>query len=461
VHVSASYRGLVRHHDLLVIGSGSGNSIVDHRFADLDVAMVEHGTFGGTCINVGCVPTKMYVYPADIAQHIRHAGRLGLDATLDKVRWRDIRDRIFGRIDPISVDGHAYRANRSPNFTLYDGHARFTGPKQVSIDGDVEISADRIVIATGGRPEVPDEVRDVPHHTSDTVMRIEEVPEHLVIVGSGYIAAEFAHVFSAFGARVSMIGRSSLLLRNQDETVAEHFTRLACDRWDVHLGQPVATARGDWSEVALTLLDGTVVRGDMLLVAAGRIPNGDLLDLEKAGIEADREGRVLVDDQQRTSVDGVFALGDASSPFQLKHVANHEAKVVQHNLLHPGSPRRTDHRFVPSAVFTDPQIASVGRTEAQCRAMGLDYVVKTQDYADVAYGWAMVDKTGFCKLIADRATGKLLGAHIMGPQASTLIQPVIQAMSFGLGAKEMASGQYWIHPGLPEVVENALLGLDL
>ena len=317
------------------------------------------------------------------------------------------------------------------------------------------------MIATGGRPVIPDEVRDVPHHTSDTIMRIDEVPEHLVIVGSGYIAAEFAHVFSAFGARVSMIGRSSLLLRNQDETVAERFTRLACDRWDVHLGQPVATARGDWSEVALTLLDGTVVRGDMLLVAAGRVPNGDLLDLEKAGIEADREGRVLVDDQQRTSVDGVFALGDASSPFQLKHVANHEAKVVQHNLLHPGSPRRTDHRFVPSAVFTDPQIASVGRTEAQCRAMGLDYVVKIQDYADVAYGWAMVDSTGFCKLIADRSTGKLLGAHIMGPQASTLIQPVIQAMSFGLGAKEMASGQYWIHPGLPEVVENALLGLDL
>jgi len=154
-------------------------------------------------------------------------------------------------------------------------------------------------------------------------------------------------------------------------------------------------------------------------------------------------------------------VGDASSPFQLKHVANHEAKVVQHNLLHPGSPRRTDHRFVPSAVFTDPQIASVGRTEGQCRAMGLDYVVKAQEYADVAYGWAMVDQSGFCKLIADRTTGELLGAHIMGPQASTLIQPVIQAMSFGLGAKEMAAGQYWIHPGLPEVVENALLGLDL
>lgn len=448
----------------MVIGTGSGNSIVDHRFADLDVAIVEHGIFGGTCINVGCVPTKMYVYPADIAQHIRRASHLGLDATLDKVRWRDIRDRIFGRVDPISVDGHDYRARRSPNVTLYDGHARFTGPKQIAVDvadGQIELTADRIVIATGGRPVIPDPVRAVPHHTSDTIMRIDDVPERLVIVGSGYIAAEFAHVFSAFGARVSVIGRSGLLLRNQDETVAERFTRLACDSWDVHLGQEVTTARHDGSEVTLTLVDGTTVAGDLLLVAAGRTPNGDLLDLAKAGVDADREGRVLVDDQQRTTAPGIYALGDASSPFQLKHVANHEAKVVQHNLLHPGSPRRTDHRFVPSAVFTDPQIASVGRTEGQCRAMGLDYVVKIQEYGDVAYGWAMDDTTGFCKLIAERGTGTLLGAHIMGAQASTLVQPVIQAMSFGLDAETMASGQYWIHPGLPEVVENALLGLDL
>jgi mycothione reductase len=454
----------VRHHDLLVLGTGSGNSIVDDRFADLDVAIVEHGVFGGTCINVGCVPTKMYVYPADIARHIRHAGRLGIDATLDKVRWRDIRDRIFGRIDPISVDGHDFRARRSPNITFYDGHARFIGPKQVAVEGSggqAELIADRIVIATGGRPWIPDPVRDVPHHTSDTIMRIDEVPERLVILGSGYIAAEFAHVFSAFGARVSVIGRSGLLLRHQDETVAKRFTRLASERWDVHLGQAVTAARDDESGVTLTLVDGTEVSGDVLLVAAGRIPNGDLLDLEKAGVDADREGRVLVDEQQRTTAAGIFALGDASSPLRLKHVANHEAKIVQHNLLHPDTPRRTDHRFVPSAVFTDPQIAAVGRTEAQCRAMGLDYVVKIQEYADVAYGWAMEDTTGFCKLIGDRGTGQLLGAHLMGPQAATLIQPVIQAMSFGLGAKNMASGQYWIHPALPEVVENALLGLDL
>jgi mycothione reductase len=268
-------------------------------------------------------------------------------------------------------------------------------------------------------------------------------------------------VFSAFGTRVSLIARSGLMLRDHDETVAERFTQLACERWDVHLTCAVTGAAHDDAGVTLTLDDSSTVRGDLLLVAAGRIPNGDLLDLEKAGVEADSDGRVLVDDQQRTSAEGIYALGDASSPFQLKHVANHEARVVAHNLLHPLSPRYTDHRFVPSAVFTDPQIASVGRTESQCRAADLDYVVKTQEYGHVAYGWAMEDRTGFCKVIAERGTGRLLGAHVMGPQASTVIQPLIQAMSFGLDAKTMATGQYWIHPGLPEVVENALLGLNL
>ena len=157
----------------------------------------------------------------------------------------------------------------------------------------------------------------------------------------------------------------------------------------------------------------------------------------------------------------MFALGDVSSPFQLKHVANHESRVVAHNLLHPDAPRTTDHRFVPAAVFTGPQIAAVGRTEQDCRADGLDYAVHVQAYGDVAYGWAMEDDTGFCKVLAERGTGRLLGAHILGPDASVVIQPLIQAMSFGLTATEMACGQYWIHPALPELVENALLGLRL
>jgi mycothione reductase len=301
----------------------------------------------------------------------------------------------------------------------------------------------------------------VPFETSDTIMRRDALPEHLVVIGAGYIAAEFAHVFSALGSTVSVIARGGAMLRHLDETVVERYTALARARWDVRLDATVVGVRAGAGEVAVELAGGAVVRGDALLVAAGRRPNGDRLDLEKAGVPTHDDGRVVVDAYQRTPVEGIYALGDVSSPYQLKHVANHEAKVVAHNLLHPDAPRRTDHRFVPSAVFTQPQIASVGRTEQQCREAGLDYAVKVQEYADIAYGWALEDDTGFCKVLADRGTGKLLGAHLMGPHASSVIQPLIQAMSFGLGAQEMATGQYWIHPAVPEVVENALLGLEL
>jgi mycothione reductase len=454
----------VRHHDLIVIGSGSGNSFLDARFEDLDVALVEHGTFGGTCLNVGCIPTKMLVYPADVARAVSRSGHLGIDATVNKVRWPDIRDRVFGRIDPISHAGKDYRAHRCRHITLYDGHARFTGPRQVHVEGpDVTLTADRVVIAAGSRPTVPRVVAEsgVPFHTSDTVMRLDALPEHLVVLGAGYIAAEFAHVFSAFGTTVSVVGRSTPMLRGQDETVSERFTALAERRWDMHLGAEPVRVRGDAAEVVVEMADGAVVRGDLLLVATGRRPNGDLMDLPAGGVPTHPDGRVVVDEFQRTPAEGVYAMGDVSSPFQLKHVANHESKVVAHNLLHPDAPRRTDHRFVPAAVFSEPQIAAVGRTEQDCRAERLDYAVKVQAFGDVAYGWAMEDDTGFCKVLAERGTGRLLGAHVMGPEASIVIQPLIQAMSFGLGAHEMATGQYWIHPALPEVVENALLGLHL
>jgi mycothione reductase len=457
----------VRHHDVVVIGTGSGNSIIDDRFAQLDVALVEHGVFGGTCLNVGCIPTKMYVYAADVAQAVRHAGRYGVDATVDKVRWSDIRDRVFGRIDPISAGGREYRVDRSPNVTVYEGHARFTGHKELAVartdgSGTDTFTGDRIVLAAGSRPVIPDVVTrsGVPYETSDTVMRIDALPDHLVILGSGYIGVEFAHVFSALGSRVTIVGRSSIL-RRQDETVCERFTEVVHRRWDVHLGNEVTGVRGSRGDIALELADGTSVRGDLLLVATGRRPNSDRLDLDRTGVPTHPDGRIVVDDQQRTRVDGIFAMGDVSSEHQLKHVANHEAKVVAHNLLHPDAPRRSDHRFVPAAVFTEPQIAAVGRTEAECRAEHLDYTAAVQEYGDVAYGWAMEETTGFCKVIAERGSGRILGAHVMGPHAATVIQPLIQAMSFGLGAREMATGQYWIHPALPEVVENALLGLDL
>jgi mycothione reductase len=457
------------HFDIAIIGTGSGNSILDERYADKKVAICEKGVFGGTCLNVGCIPTKMFVYAAGIANDVRSAARYGIDAHIDAVRWPDIVSRVFGRIDPIALGGENYRRS-SPNVTVYSSHTRFGPPRPDgrytlrTDDGD-EFTADQVVIAAGSRVNVPEAVTEcgVPYHTSDTIMRITELPEHLIIIGGGFIACEFAHVFSALGSRVTLLIRGSTLLRGHDDDISMRFTDIASKKWEVRSHHQLAHAHKSGRGVEITCVDGSTLRGDMLLVATGRVPNGDLLDAEQAGVKITAGGQVVVDEYQRTTARGVFALGDVSSDFQLKHVANHEARVVKHNLLRDWddteSMMKANHRHVPSAVFTEPQIATVGLTENQARAQGYRIKVKIQDYADVAYGWAMEDTTGIAKLIADEDTGLLLGAHIMGHQASSLIQPIVQAMAFDLPVQEMARGQYWIHPALPEVIENGLLGL--
>lgn len=456
----------MNHVDLAIIGSGSGNSLVTPDFADKKVAIVESGVFGGTCLNVGCIPTKMFVYSADIAAAVRESSRFGVDSRLEGVRWRDIRDRVFGRIDPIAQGGLEYRQH-GPNTQAVLGRARFVGSHELEVVGSdgsrTRLSADQIVIATGSHPTVPAPIREsgVRFHTSDDVMRLEELPESMVIVGGSFIAAEFAHVFSDLGVRVTLVVRGPALLRREDEAISAAFTAAACKRWDVRLGAQVSAARQEGDEIELELTDGSVARGGVLLVATGRAPSTPDLDLPAAGIATHPDGRVVVDEHGRTNVPGVWALGDVSSPYQLKHVANHEARVVAHNLAHPESLRSFDHRFVPSAVFSHPQIASVGATEQELRESGRSFVSKVQRYGDTAYGWAMEDGEGLCKLLADPVTGRLLGAHIMGYQASMLIQPVIQAMSLGQTVPQMARGQYWIHPALTEVLENALLGLEL
>ncbi|MGJ3508916.1 mycothione reductase [Enemella sp. A6] len=460
------------HYDLCIIGSGSGNSIPDERFADWKVAMVDRGVgiedvFGGTCLNVGCIPTKMFVHPADLAASVDHARALGVDLSLDGVAWKQIHDRIFGRIDPIAQGGEEYRAG---NVDLYRGTAEFVADKRLRV-GDTEFTADRIVLAAGSRPRRLDcpGADQIVCHTSDTVMHLSELPETMVILGGGFIAAEFAHIFGSFGVDVTIINRSPLMLRQQDEEVARRFTELAAGKWNLRMSESVTRVEPlDGDRVRIHTRAGDDENGtdhsyeaDVVLLAVGRVPNSDTLNLSAGGVEVDEGGLVIVDEYQRTTADGVWALGDVSSEHQLKHVANHEAKVVQHNLLHPDNLIASDHRYVPGAVFSKPQVASVGLTEADAKDQGLDYVTAVQEYGSIAYGWAMEDTEHFAKLIADRSTGKLLGGHIMGPQAATLIQPVIQALHFDLGAREMATGQYWIHPAMPELIENALLSLPL
>jgi mycothione reductase len=455
----------VEQYDLVIIGAGSGNTIIGPEFDGWRIAIVEEGEFGGTCMNRGCIPTKMFVHTADMVQAIEHLSSFGIDAHVDAIRWRDIRDRVFGRIDPIAVAGEHYRRVDSPNVTVHAGHGRFVGTRQVEVvtaSGPVRIEGRQVVIAACARPMVPDVpgLSDSDYMTSDDIMRIDEVPEHLIVVGGGFIACELAHVFGSFGAHVTIVQRSDRLLMGEDHDISAALTARFAQRFDLHCGSSLAQVKRRGEVVEVTLTDGTVIEGSDILVATGRIPNSDTLDVAAAGIQTHLDGRIVTDLTQATSVPGVWALGDISSPYMLKHVANHEARVVAHNLVHPDDLRQTDYRAVPHAVFTNPQIAAVGLSEGNARAHGVDIMVSRQDYGGIAYGWALEDTTSFCKLIADRSTRRLVGAHIIGHHASSLIQQLVQGMSHGSTIDEMATGQYYIHPALGELVENALLNFD-
>ncbi len=326
------------------------------------IAIVEEWSFGGTCLNRGCIPTKMLVHPADLAEQARHGHALGVDLTVDRIRWRDIRDRVFGRIDPIAAGGEDYRANRCPNITVFKGRGRFSGERELTVarnDGGTSVlTADRVVVAVGGRPMVPD-IRGLAQtgfHTSDDVMRVDDVPGHLIVLGGGFIACELAHVFGAFGAEVTIVQRSQRLLMAEDHDVSAALTDAFAERFDLRLGRRVLSVEGtNGTHVRVHLDDGALIEGTDLLVATGRVPNTDRIDPAAAGLRVQVNGQLAVDAHQRTNVPGIWALGDVSSPYLLKHVANHEARVVAHNLLHPESPLATNHAAVPHAVFTRPR----------------------------------------------------------------------------------------------------------
>ena len=453
----------MRSFDVLIIGAGSGNSVMGPEHDGWDVAIAEHGLFGGTCLNVGCIPSKMFVYAAEVAALAADSERLGVHTRFDGADWPAVRDRIFGRIDPIAESGLTYRQGL-PNVTVYTDTARFVGPRMVAVGAET-ITAERIVVAAGARPAIPDVegLAGCGYHTSDTIMRLDDLPERLLVMGGGYIAAEMGSVLGAFGSQVTFVLRGDTFLRPEDDEIRERFTSACSRRFDVRLNTRVLAARRDGDEVVLEVQDGegdhAELRGDELLVATGRIPNGDRLNLSAAGIGTDQAGYVITDDQRRTTAEGVWALGDVTNPVQLKHVANHEARVVRHNLSHPGDPARVDDRFVPHAVFGHPQVASVGLTGRECHQRGLPYRSHVQPFSSAAYGWAMEDTESAVKVIAHAETRRLLGAHIIGPQASTLIQQLIQGMHFDLTVDQMARQQYYIHPALPEVVEQALLEL--
>ncbi len=451
-----------KQYDLVIIGAGSGNSLIGPEMDHWRIAMVERSSFGGTCMNRGCIPSKMLIYPADLASRAREGDRYGISTEFHSADWPAIVRRVFGRIDPIEAAGRQYRQSL-PNVDVYEHSAHFVGPRELEVNGQ-RIRGEQVVIAAGARPFIPDVpgLDTVPFHTSDTIMRIARQPEHLVVMGGGFIAAELGHVFQALGSKVTIINRSHRLLQAEDREVSERFTELAAQHFDLALGSKVhrvAMTPGG-VRVDLTCAGGDrSIEGDVLLVATGRMPNSDQLRVTAGGVATDERGNVTVDRYGRTSAPGVWALGDINGRHQLKHMANGEAKVVRHNLLHVDDLREYDSRPAPHAVFTDPQIGAVGLTEQEAAASGEPHCTIVHPYGDAAYGWAMEDTTSFCKLIGDPRTRTVVGAHVIGHEASVLVQLLVQGMHLGATADEMAVGQVWIHPALSEVVEQALLKL--
>jgi mycothione reductase len=463
--------------DVVVIGAGSGNALVGDGFPDRRVALIDEGVpFGGTCLNKGCIPSKMLAHVAHTTHLIRGVDALGLAVPAATVDWPAIRDRVFGRIDPIAEAGEASRAT-STTVSLIRGHARFVDPHTVEValfDGETRlVHSETFVIATGSSPVVPDIAGlDDPQlagkvHTSDDIMRLEELPKSLAVMGGGVVACELADIFAGLGVQVTIIQRSGQLLRRADRAVSEALTAEFSARMALRLNQTLVEVEPSSHGMTLYARDANGIEytysAEALLLAVGRRPNTGNLGVEAAGLALTAGGQLVVDDYLRTSVPHIWALGDVDSPELLKHVANHEARVVRHNLEDPKHLNPVGSRPIPWALFTTPQVATVGQTEQGLEAAGTPYVAAVHHYRDVAYGWAMEDSSDdhFVKLLADPATGLLLGAHIIGPEAAALLQPLVTAMTFGIDAATLARGQYWPHPALQEVVENTLLKLDV
>ncbi|MFD1684888.1 dihydrolipoyl dehydrogenase [Halobellus litoreus] len=461
--------------DFLVIGSGSGLDVANVAANQgQSVAVVEKGPLGGTCLNRGCIPSKHLLYHADVLETIERADEFHIDATVDGVGFADIVREVN---EEVEADSESIRSGlrSSSQHELFEGEGRFVDDRTVEVSGGEDdgarLRADTVLIAAGTRPSVPpiDGIDDVEFLTSTEALQLETPPEHLVIVGGGYIAAELGHFFGTFGSEVTVVGRRPNLLPEADAEVAEAFTERYADRFTVHTGHAATAVSEDDGYVTVEArpyqygddggivedADPVMVTGDELLVAAGRVPNTDTLNLDAACVETDARGFVETDEYLRTTAEGVWALGDIVGEYLLKHSANHEARAVARNVF-GNEPEPVDYSAMPFAVFASPEVAGVGASESDLRAAEREYATNTYRYGDTARGDAMKAE-GFVKVLID-LEGEILGCHVIGPEASSLIQEVVVAMKSGSGTVRDVREAVHVHPALPEVVQRAFSG---
>lgn len=455
--------------DLIVIGSGAGTHVASQAVrSGLRVALVDKGPTGGTCLNTGCIPSKLLIYPADVIRTIQEASAVGVTASIDKIDFPKIMSRMHKVVDRSRTSLEAAIAAKQ-GLTYYQEKAEFIGDYLLKV-GKRTITAPKFVIATGARSLVPPipGLEETGYLDNVSLLKLETPPKSLIIIGAGYIGCEFGHFFSAMGTDVTLLGRSPLVLKGEDPEASEMLQKVLCQRMRVVTGQEVVSVeRKDGKKVvsAKDVLSGkfSQFEADEILLAAGRRSNADMLHPEKTDVETDEHGWIKVNDYLETGKKDIWALGDATGKHMFRHTANYESKVVIHNLLEAkekGDREKADYHAVPYAIFTHPQISGVGTKEADALAAGLRVLVGRARYMDTAKGVAMAEENGFVKVILEEETGRILGASVVGSSASELVQQVVYLMNTEYQDLEPVTRSQVIHPTINEVLVKAFSELQ-
>ncbi len=450
----------MKHYDIAVIGSGGGVKIaLSAASMGLKTALIEQDSVGGTCLNRGCIPSKMLIYPTELPGLIQKASRINVvsDSNI-RIDFTALIRRISETVDSMSAD-QLSKIKNTQNLDFYPIHAKFISDRILQA-GENELSADKVFIATGAKPKIPDipGLVKTPFMTSREALRFSNLPKRMLVIGGGYIAVELGSAYAAAGTDVEFIVRSRFL-KQEDKDIAETFSQVFGKTHVLHAGFTAVQVNHNANSFSITCKTTSGVQkvftGDALLLATGVIPCTNDLGLKNTGINTDEKGFIQVDKFLQTGVGGVYALGDCVGNYLYRHTANYEADYLIRQVLQRLTNEPIDYGPVPHAVFSIPEIAGVGMTEQQVIEQRKDYVVGKASYLDSNAGLARGYEHGFVKVLVERHTRRILGAHILGDEASDMIHLFI-AMMKTEGTLDDMLGMIFIHPALPEIARDAV-----
>jgi len=445
--------------DVLVIGAGTGLEIVSFAAGrGMKVALVEEGPMGGTCLNRGCIPSKMLIHSADVANTIRTSGKFGIKSSIEIVDFATITKRVSSHVNE-EAEQIEKGIRNNKNVTLYKTKGKFTGNKIMQVGAET-ITADKIFIIGGTRPHIPQikGLNSIKYLTSKEALRLEKQPKHMVIIGGGYIACELAYFYKALGTKVTMLVRHDSLLDKEDGEIAERFKKEFTKQHTVLFQTEAEEFSPEGNMIHIKIKGETdTLKADQVLIATGTTPNTDTIDVLKTDVKTDEKGYVKVNQYLETSVEGIWALGDIVGILPFKHTANHQAGyAIRNAFLDKHIP--VDYHAIAHAVFSSPQVAGVGKTEEELQKENIPYKVGKYELKDTAMGEAL-QENGLVKVLVDKKTDEILGCHIVGPDASTLIHEAVIAMK-ATGKTSAITDSVYVHPALSEWIQRAFLAIE-